>query len=42
MLTFAEGVNNNGTHLLKFRRGAFAAGYPVKPCYIVVKKFGIV
>ncbi len=39
---FAEGVNNNGTHLLKFRRGAFASLLPVRPCFIVVKKFGII
>ena len=35
-------MNNNGTALLKFKRGAFASGYPVRPCFITVKKFGVV
>jgi len=42
ILSFAEGVNNNGTHLLKFKRGAFESLYPVRPCYIVVNKCGTV
>ena len=42
VLSFAEGVNNNGTHLLKFKRGAFQSLLPVRPCYIVVQKCGIV
>lgn len=42
ILSFAEGVNNNMTHVLRFRRGAFMSGLPVRPCAVTIKKYGTV
>lgn len=33
-VVFPEGTTSNGRHLLKFRRGAFVPGAPVKPVII--------
>ena len=40
VLVFVEGANSNGEVLLKFRRGAFEGGYPVRPTYTKTTKFG--
>jgi hypothetical protein len=42
ILSFAEGVNNNGDYLLRFRRGAFTSGKPVRPCYVKFNKCGAI
>ena len=33
---FPEGTTSNGTHILKFKRGAFASMRTVKPCYFTI------
>lgn len=35
---FPEGSTTNGTHLVKFKRGAFKAMRTVKPCYLEISK----
>ena len=35
---FPEGTTSNGSHILKFKRGAFEAMRTVRPCYITVTK----
>ena len=37
-----EGANDNGTALLRFRRGAFEAGRPVRPCFLKFNKCGVI
>ncbi len=40
IVLFAEAVNNNGTALLRFRRGAFQSLLPVRPHVIKVEFCG--
>jgi 1-acyl-sn-glycerol-3-phosphate acyltransferase len=40
IVLFAEGVNNNGSALLRFRRGAFASLTPVRPMVAKVEFMG--
>ena len=35
-LVFPEGTTSNGTHMLKFKRGAFEAMKTVRPCYVKI------
>ena len=39
---FPEGAATNGTHILKFKRGAFEAMRTVRPCYISFTQSGLV
>ena len=34
LVIFAEGTATNGSHLIKFKKGAFAGMRTVQPCYI--------
>ena len=36
LLLFPEGCTSNGTHLMKFKRGAFVGMRTVQPCYLKV------
>jgi hypothetical protein len=40
LLAYVEGANDNGTTLLKFRRGAFEAELPVRPTFLTYTKCG--
>lgn len=38
LLVFPEGTTTNGRFLLPFRKGAFLAGAPVRPCILSYKR----